>query len=182
MKSKMKAVIRVVIMTIMSITLGLAVYNWNSTTLLGKSIPMPLGYGAAVVLSGSMEPHLSIDDMIVIHETNDYQLDDVIVFEKDGIVVVHRIINIDGENYITKGDANNAEDAPITSKHIVGEVIGVLPGVGGLVNVIKSPIGIFAILGISFLLLELSYRKDKEEAKQSIEDIKEEIRRLKEEM
>ena len=41
--------------------------------------------------------------------------------------------------------------------------------------------GIISILAISFFLLELSYRKDKEEGKQTIEDIKEEIRRLKEE-
>ena len=41
---------------------------------------------------------------------------------------------------------------------------------------------LFGILGISFLLLELSYRKDKEDKDRTIEDIKEEIRRLKEEM
>ena len=179
---KSKKVFHWILIAFMSIVLGLGVYSWNATTLLGTSIPMPLGYGAAVVLSGSMEPTLSVDDVIIIHETNDYKMDDVVVFEKDGIVVVHRIIGFDGENIITKGDANNVQDDPITLKHIVGEVIYVIPGIGNIINMIKSPIGIFSILCVSFLLLELSYKKDKEEGKQTIEDIKEEIRRLKEEM
>lgn len=178
---KIKTIGRWVIMGIMSLTIGLGVYMWNATSLLHTAIPMPLGYGGAVVLSGSMEPYLSIDDLIIIHKTDDYKKDDVVVFETGRIVVVHRIVDIDGDNVITKGDANNVADDPIKEKDIIGEVICFVPGVGGIVDIIKSPIGIISILAVSFLLLELSYRKDKQEGDKTIEDIKEEIRRLKEE-
>ena len=178
---KLKKIWHLVLIVIMSLTVGLGVYNWNATTLLGSKIPMPVGVGAAVVLSGSMEPTLSIDDLIIIRETCDYELNDVVVFETDSIVVVHRIVGYDGELIITKGDANNVCDEPISEKRIIGEVVFVVPGVGNIVSAIKSPIGMVSILTVSFLLLEMSYRKEKEEGQQSIDEIKEEIRRLKEE-
>ena len=178
---KLKKIWHLVLITVMSLTIGLGVYNWNATTLLGSIIPMPLGVGAAVVLSGSMEPTLSIDDLIIIRETCDYELNDVVVFETDSVVVVHRIVGYEGELIVTKGDANNVEDSPISEERIIGEVIFVIPGIGNIVTMIKSPIGMVSILTVSFLLLEMSYRKEKEQGQQSIDEIKEEIRRLKEE-
>ena len=165
----------------MSIVLGLGIYNWNATSLLGSSIPMPLGYGAAVVMSGSMEPTLSVDDMIVIRETCDYDVDDIVVFEEGNIVVVHRVIGIEEGMYITQGDANNVADDPIYEKQIIGEVIFSIPGIGGIVSILKTPVGVISILIVSFLLLEMSYRKEKETGDKTIEELKEEIRRLKEE-
>ena len=178
---KLKKLWHLVLIVIMSLTVGLGVYNWNATTLLGSKVPMPLGVGAAVVLSGSMEPTLSIDDLIIIKKTNDYKKDEIIVFETEGIVVVHRVVGMEEDLYLTKGDANNVNDSPINEKNIVGEVIFVIPGVGQIVDAIRSPMGMISILTISFLLLEMSYKKEKEEGQRSIDEIKEEIRRLKEE-
>lgn len=178
---KINKIVHVLLMLIISFTIGLGFYSWNSKTLLGNKIPMPLGYGGSVVLSGSMEPTLSINDLIIIKETNDYKVDDVVVFETDSVVVVHRIVGYEGELIVTKGDANNVEDSPISEERIIGEVIFVIPGIGNIVTMIKSPIGMVSILTVSFLLLEMSYRKEKEEGQQSIDEIKEEIRRLKEE-
>lgn len=179
---KLNKIFHWILIIIMSLTIGLAVYSWNATSLLRTKIPMPLGYGGAVVLSGSMEPTLSIDDLIIIKKTDDYQLNDVVVFEESNIVVVHRIIDEVEGKLITKGDANNVADEPIERKNIIGEVIFVIPGVGDVVNIIKSPMGILSILFVSFVLLEMSYRKEKETGDQSIEEIKEEIRRLKEDL
>lgn len=179
---KSKKVFHWILIAFMSIVLGLGVYSWNATTLLGTSIPMPLGYGGAVVLSGSMEPTLSVDDVIIIHETNDYKVNDVVVFEEGNIVVVHRVIGIEEGMYITQGDANNVADDPIYEKQIIGEVMFSIPGIGGIVSILKTPVGVISILIVSFLLLEMSYRKEKETGDKTIEELKEEIRRLKEEL
>lgn len=175
-------ILRLFLFIVISMTLGLSLYSWNAHKLVGTKLPMPFGVGSAVVLSGSMEPELSVDDMIIVKDTGDYQVDDIVVFEDKTIMVVHRIVDIDGDEIITKGDANNVEDAPITIDCIKGEVVASVPGAGIVVNAIKSPIGIILILGISILLIEFSYRKERNKGQKDIEKIKEEIRKLKKEL
>lgn len=175
-------ILRLFLFIVISMTLGLSLYSWNAHKLVGTKLPMPFGVGSAVVLSGSMEPELSVNDVIVVRDTGDYQINDVVVFEDKSIMVVHRIIAIYGDEIITKGDANNAADTPITIDSIKGEVVASVPGAGVIVNAIKSPIGIILILGISVLLIELSYRRERNKGQKDIEDIKEEIRKLRKEL
>ena len=81
-----------------------------------------------------------------------------------------------------QGDANNTPDDPILIGQIKGEVVGSIPLVGYLVNLIKNPISVILIIGLMFYVLEKSYSKDKEEKEKDLEAIKEEIRKLKEEL
>ena len=55
----------------------------NAKNLVGNNLPMPFGYGAAVVLSGSMEPAFSKGDLIIVKETDEYGLNDIVVFESE---------------------------------------------------------------------------------------------------
>lgn len=84
-------------------------------------------FGILVIGSESMTGAINKGDAIVFEKYNKEKLkkDQVVVFEKDNILVVHRIIrikNVNGEyRYYTKGDANQKEDdSYITSKDIVG--------------------------------------------------------------
>ena len=93
----------------------------------------------AVIATGSMEPELETGDVVIISEpaADDLQVSDIIAFEKDGALVIHRLAEIyeeDGETvYITKGDANNANDAGyITAEDIAGKVILTIPAIGWL--------------------------------------------------
>lgn len=93
----------------------------------------------AVIATGSMEPELEIGDVVIISEpaADDLQIGDIIAFEKDGALVIHRLAEIneeDGETvYITKGDANNANDAgSITAEDIAGKVVFTIPAIGWL--------------------------------------------------
>lgn len=52
---------------------------------------------------------------------------------------------------------------------------------GAVVNAIRSPIGIVIIIVIAILLIEGSFQRKKRNDEDRIEEIKEEIRRLKEE-
>ena len=73
--------------------------------------------------SGSMEPYLKVNSVILIKEFDDYNIDDIITYYDDGDYITHRIIRIEDSDYITKGDANNTEDLPITKDMIVGKLI-----------------------------------------------------------
>ena len=84
-------------------------------------------YGMLVIATESMTGTINKGDA-VIYETYDEQSileGQIIIFEKEGILVVHRVIDIEQVNgeirYYTKGDANQQEDKGyITDDKIVG--------------------------------------------------------------
>ena len=177
-KKTVNFIIRAVVIFIASVFIGIQFYNWNAKNVGGNSMPMPFGIGISVVLSGSMEPELSVDDVIIVKKTDDFGVDDMVVFNDHGILVVHRVIGIDGDNITTKGDANNTADEPITRDVIKGKVIKVLPGAGKAFDILRSPLAAVIVFGAAILLMELSFKKEKKEADDDLEPIKEEIRRL----
>ncbi len=181
MNKKVKTIIRIVILTLIAALVGVSIYSINAARLNGNSLPMPLGFGLTVVLSGSMEPALSVGDMLVVAPQESYEVEDVVVFQTGRSAVVHRIISINEEGVITRGDANNTEDEPIALESIKGKVIIVIPFVGYIVNLIKTPIGTIILLGLAVWLLEGSFKKDKKQNDAELDAIRAEIERLKNE-
>lgn len=179
---KWRVLLRTVAPVLCGGIIGMNIYLANSETLGGNKLPMPFGYGAAVVLSGSMEPEMSRGDLIVVKQTDSFSERDVVVFQDKGSLVVHRIITIDGDAVITKGDANNVADTPITVEDIKGTVVCTVPFVGTLIGYIKTPVGTIVVLVAALLLLELPRRAEKKKDEKDREAILEEIRRLKTEM
>ena len=180
-KTKLLAILRRIVLAVAAIILGVRVYAWNAESLVGNRMPMPFGYGAAVVLSGSMEPVLSVNDVIIAKETEEYAIGDMIVYQDGDTVVVHRVVTLDEKMVQTKGDANNVADAPIDKELVKGKVIANIPAAGHVVNFLKTPVGIFVILAAAVVLMELSYRKEKQKDDDELERIKAEIRKLKDE-
>ena len=177
-KKTVNFIIRAVVIFIASVFIGIQFYNWNAKNVAGDNMPMPFGVGISVVLSGSMEPTLKVDDVIIVKKTEDYGVDDMVVFNDHGILVVHRIISMDSDTITTKGDANNTEDEPITREVVKGKVIKVLPGAGKAFDILRSPLAAVIVFGAAILLMELSFKKEKKEADDDLEPIKAEIRRL----
>lgn len=88
------------------------------------------------VATGSMEPQISVGDVVIVSKTDrDFSEGDIIQFKKDGKTVIHRIVSKrmvnDSMQYITKGDANNAADIGyITDFDIIGKVSATVPKIG----------------------------------------------------
>lgn len=162
-----------------SLILGIYIYLWNGYQLVGNKLPMPLGYGMAVIRSGSMEDTLSIDDLVLVHRQKEYEVGDIVVYQSDGDLVIHRVIEMEGDKLITQGDANLVPDAPVRFSAVKGKMIGHIPGIGAVVRRLKTPVGVVLTLAAAVLLLELSYRKDGSEEEQEQEKLREEIARLK---
>lgn len=176
---KLKKIARSVLLIFVSLIVGVNIYLWNARSLMGNALPMPFGYGTAVVLTGSMEPTIMVDDLIFVQEQDSYALDDIVVYQSGSILVVHRIIDIDSDTVTTKGDANNAPDAPVSAAQIKGRVVRVLPRIGALIKLLKTPAASVMLIVGALLLMEVSYRNDKKKDSDELEKIKEEIRRLK---
>lgn len=164
---------------LVAVIVGVNVYSINASRLTGDSVPMPFGVGAAVVLSGSMEPELSVGDLLIVRERDSYEVGDVVVYQTGRTAVTHRIVSIEGDEVIAKGDANNVEDDPITRAQIKGAVVCAIPLAGRVVNAIKSPLGTLCILALAVLLLERSFHVAKQKDKDELAAIKAEIERLK---
>ncbi|MBQ1848281.1 MAG: signal peptidase I [Clostridia bacterium] len=178
---------------IVAIVLGVLIavycaYYLTAMIAFGDNMPMPFGFGAAVVLTGSMEPTLSANDLIFVARSAEYKTDDIVVYSTAGTPVVHRIISIDRESGIltTQGDANNVADDPVSLSRVKGKVIGSIPFVGVIPKFVRTVPGMILTLVVLFVLLFLS-RQSKNNAaedKQSTEKIDEmlnEIRKLREE-
>lgn len=181
MNKTLKGILQRIIVGIAVIAAGVGFYSFNAQNLVGNPMPMPFGVGAAIVLSGSMEPTLSINDFVIVKAQNCYEIEDIIVYQEKNYLVVHRVIGKTQNLLQTQGDANHAPDEPIEVTSVRGKVIACIPYIGSLVQIIKTPVGIAGLLAVAILLTELSFRKEKQKGDDELEAIKEEIRRLREE-
>ena len=64
---------------------------------------------------------------------------DIITFLYDDDYVTHRVVKIDGNKVITRGDANNVYDVSVSSDKVVGRVVSIWKNVGVWQRVLFSP-------------------------------------------
>lgn len=130
------------------------IYNFVSINVLKKDLATINGYAVLEVVSGSMEPTIHVGDLIVIDtKDKDYKREDIVTFyDVNGSFVTHRIMDIDGDEIITQGDANDSRDDAINKKDIVGVYEFKIPGVGVIMNSFKSPFIMIMILIIGILV------------------------------
>ncbi len=173
---------RPVLLVLVALLAGTAVYNWNARNLTGDQMPMPLGYGVSVVLSGSMEPTLYTDDLVVIRKTQDVAVGDVIVFQDGSDLVIHRIVKIDADRITTQGDNNNLPDASISRAAVKGVYLWRVPGVGALVHFIRKPFVMLLLLLLCIFMAERSLRREKNADDRELTELKIEIEKLKQDI
>ena len=179
---KLKNILRLVLLVVCGAIIGVNAYLVNANNLVGNKLPMPFGYGAAMVLSGSMEPEFSKGDLIIVKETEDFGLNDIVVFENGSSLVVHRGVGLDNDKIVTKGDANNVEDEPITHEDVLGKVLFWIPYLGTVVGFMKTPVGIIIVIAVAIMLIEIPHLKEVKQDDEEMQKIIDEIKRLKDEV
>ena len=182
-------VLRIVITVIASIILGVNVYILNAKRLAGNQLPMPFGYGAAIVMSGSMSPALEVGDLVIVKEVSeegktaqeDLSVGDVVIFEDGESFVIHRVIekNESQKTFTTKGDYNNAADAPVSFSQVKGVLFKSIPGAGDVLLMMRNPVFIVLLIMTVVLWTELSIAAEKKKAKASADALRKEIEELK---
>ena len=160
-------------------------------------VPQVLGYSVFRVMTGSMEPEIREDSLLVVKKTppEDIVPGDVISFFSpdpmlEGAVNTHRVVRIEKENgrtqFITKGDANVIEDIyPTDASALVGKAVFKSYWLGKTVSLLANPLvfGIIILLPLLIILLMNLYRavriaadiakKEEEEAvRKALEEIK----------
>jgi signal peptidase len=111
---------------------------WGSTGL--------LGFQPNIIASGSMTPTLEVGDIAITVQIRPevIKVGDIIQYWREGepAPIIHRVVEIyksGGTTYfITKGDANNAPDDPITPTQTVGKLIITIPKLGWISIYLKT--------------------------------------------
>lgn len=129
------------------------------------------------VESGSMEPAYPVNSLVFVKETPPDEIEegDVItyVMNAHGTLVTHRVAMVDRaeETFITKGDANSAQDPnPVLWGNVVGKVVFSLPKVGSVFRVITSDtarpyiIAAVAVLGVISVTGDIMEKRRKKKA------------------
>lgn len=176
MKRKIFSIITKVITSILAIITGIlmvyAAYNFFSVKILKKDYTSIFGYTFFEVISGSMSPSIEKWDLILIKEMDNYEVGDVVSFKYEDAYITHRIVEKNDETYITKGDANNTVDTPITKDKIAGKVVKIYSHAAAWIKVFTTPkVAIMGIVSIVLLCYTFTLFK-KEEKKQIKESIK----------
>lgn len=129
------------------------IYNFISIKILHKDIADFGGFAILEVVSGSMEPNIHIGDLIIIDtKANLYQKDDIVTFyDENGSFVTHRIVSINENEMITKGDNNNTEDEATDVSKIVGRYVTKISNAGKILASFKNPLVLLLILVIGLL-------------------------------
>ena len=117
------------------------------------TLPRLFGYQEYTIISGSMEPKLPVGSLVFVKHVNphDLRVKDIIAYESGDAVVTHRIISLDlkSKEIITKGDANNVEDAsPVTYQKVLGKVTGHVPLLGWIAKALSGALGKIIAVGV----------------------------------
>jgi len=121
-------------------------------------VPKILGVKPFVVLSGSMNPEIEVGDLVLVKEvdTNTLKEGDIIAYRDfNDKVTTHRIVEVknDGTNlsFITKGDANNANDEEISASQVEGKYQKRFPKIGNAILFLQQPLG-FAVVVLTIFI------------------------------
>lgn len=118
------------------------------------------GYTFFEVVTGSMANTINIGDVVIVKINSEYKENDIVVYESNTNYITHRIIKINQEGIVTKGDNNNTEDEIITKEQILGKVIAIIPNVGLIKKIILEPPIILALISIVVICIILSKIKE----------------------
>lgn len=125
--NKILKIIKNIIINLIIFILGIiaiaAIWTSIQLNVQGKEYVDIFGYSIFSTETASMSPTIEIGDIVIVKIGENVQEKDIITYRDDNSFITHRIIKIDGESIIAKGDNNNTQDKPITKDAILGKVV-----------------------------------------------------------
>jgi signal peptidase I len=115
--------------------------------------PVKLGGQAAFVLVNgvSMKPVFHSGDLVIVRQAPVYQVGDIIAFQDPllGVSVIHRIVDVREDRYVTQGDNNTWIDSyKPTRADIIGKLWLHLPGMAPAMEWVRAPVNMAFAFGL----------------------------------
>lgn len=141
-----------VLLTIVTIIIIIGMYYIYQLKIEKNDYANLFGYTFFEVATGSMSPTMEIGDVVIVKITKQVEPNDIIVYIDGENIITHRLIEINDNELIAKGDANNSEDKPIQQEMVLGEVIQILPKIGIWRKIFTSSevVGLILVLIVLF--------------------------------
>lgn len=121
-----------------------------------------------VVVSGSMEPNISVGSVCFVNQNipmSEIRQGDIISFSSGNSTVTHRVAEVHKDRLITKGDANNTKDGTeVTADNYNGKIIFWVPQVGYTVNFFRTIPGQITAISVFLILVMIQLIPDKEKS------------------
>lgn len=143
------------LIVIIMITFFLVAYNFYQLRIKGDDHVSFFGYSVFEVVSNSMAPTIEKKDVIVVKIGDEIKEGDIITYKSADSFVTHRVIEINGDSFITRGDANNSKDVPVSKEDVLGTVSTTIPRLGVWREVLMTPSILVSII-VSIGLLNLA--------------------------
>lgn len=102
--------------------------------------------------SHSMSPVINTGSLTIVKKADSYEIGDIITYYTTSSwgeqeIITHRIMDIGGNVYTTKGDANQVYDRQIVQPRlIIGKVEMIIPHLGHLISFAKSKLGSIVLI------------------------------------
>ena len=148
MKKTQKIVGKIVnvLIVIVIIAILFCLYCVFSIKVLNNKYVNVFGYSVFEVATGSMHGSIEVGDAVLVKIGSKYDVGDIVTYQNGDDFITHRVVSIQDDYVITKGDANNVNDNPIDNKLILGRVVKVMPKLGIWKKVLLTPKVIVLVL------------------------------------
>ena len=119
----LKKMLKYLAYTFLSLLVALCLYTFVMTEILKQNYVNVFGYTYFVVATGSMSGTIEVNDIVIVKITDDYKVGQVITYIKEDSFITHRVISINDNLIVAKGDVNNVEDDPVSKDNVIGRVV-----------------------------------------------------------
>jgi signal peptidase I len=119
--------------------------------------PVQVGGSASYVITDgiSMLPKFVGDGLVITRAEGNYHVGEVAAYHNADLkaVVMHRIVALEGNRYVFKGDNNDFSDQYHPTKaDLVGKEWVYWPGAGRYLKLLREPLNFAIVIGIVALL------------------------------
>jgi len=113
-------------------------------------------YSLYVVRSGSMEPAFNVGDVVISGPLSSGGIKPgvIITYQIGKTLITHRVLSVDGNTLITKGDANKAPDpSPVLLSQVQSLYLFRIPYIGYAAGFVRTRLGWFLAIILPSLVL-----------------------------
>ena len=106
------------------------------------------GYDMRLVRSESMKPAINMGDMVITGPPGgEVEAGTIVTYQRGEELVTHRVLSVDGETLVTKGDAvEDADPWAVTLSDVRGVYLFKVPYIGYVANFISTKLGWFLVI------------------------------------
>ena len=159
MAKKVCNIILDVLIVLCGIIFLISLYSDIQVKVLKKGHADFFGFSTFEVQTGSMAPTINAGDVIIVKNSTNPEVKDIITYKSGKDYITHRVVESYKGTYVTKGDANKAKDEAIKKDQVVGKVIKVIPKLGVVRKTILNPIVLITLI-ITMSIISFMFGKD----------------------